>query len=125
MAGSTWDIYKYTSSWVADGTIPRPNEDLVQETISTQQRIKLADGSLAFFTPEIKTEKQVIVLSWVYQTKSLKDKIETYMTNIEYLKIVTHVSGLEFIGRFTVISPRWLVGVEDTWDIQATFELME
>lgn len=127
---STWNLYIFNTSTLefpvsASATIPRPNEDLIHETVSTQQRFKLADGSSAFFTPETKTEKLTITLIWQFQEYSLVQQIQEYMTDNEYIKIETHLSGLEFIGRFVSCSPTWLVGVEDKFNIQANFEVME
>ncbi len=125
---STWNIYKFNTGTLvydSDGTIPRPNEDMDMEVISNQQKFKLADGSDAFVTPEIKSTKQPLNFIWYLQDDTtLKDKLETYMTNNDYLKIVTHTS-LEFIGRFISARTRWLTGQTSMFEIQALFEVME
>lgn len=126
-----WDIYVYntgTLTWDADGTIPRPNSDLTVEMNITQQKVQLADGSYAYFAPETKYERLPIQFSWFHQDQDFKDQIEDYITNYDYLKIVTHIAGDQYtlIGRFVNWRPTWLVGVSpDRWDIEATFEVME
>ena len=89
MARTYWNIYYQESSlsWVADGTIPRPNDVLNYETISTQTAIQLADGSKAYITPEIKSLKNPLIFLWYMDDGTYKDKIEAYILNNEYIKI--------------------------------------
>lgn len=127
MAG--WNIYVWNNStltWDSDGTIDRPNDTLSQDRLSNQQKILLADGSPAYVVPETYVDKQSITLVWFYKLIDLKSQIESYMNDHDYIKIETHVSGIQFIGRFIQFSPIWLTGISpDRWDITATFEVME
>jgi hypothetical protein len=128
---SNWSIYKYntgTLTWDADGTIPHPNADLDVDMVSTQQKISLADGSFAYVSPETKFDRTPLSMTWIYQDQTFKDKLEAYMTNSDYLKIVTHLGSgyYTFIGKFISIKSKWLVGVEpDAFDIDAVFEIEE
>jgi hypothetical protein len=123
---SYWDIYLENSlgTWDDDGTIPRPNDDLQTELTSTQQKIRLADGSNAFIQPEIKRVKEPITMFWADTSSSLRSKIETYMLNGDKVKIVTHTAE-EFIGRFVGLKRVWFSGIDDSYDIQVNFERTE
>lgn len=124
----TWNVFLYSSggTWVADGTINRPNADLSVPILTTQQKIQLANGSKSFLTPEIKYVYDQIKFVWIADDSTIKDKIEAYIQNHDKVKIVTHYSGIEFIGRFTSITPIWLIGQEpDEWDIEAIFEMTD
>lgn len=125
---STWNVYVYntgTLAWDLDGTIPRPNDNLSVSLVHNQQRIKLADGSDAFLTPETRTAKQQLNMVWIQQDKDFVDQIETWMNNHDYLKIETHLASYNYIGRFVGINPVWKVGEDEIWDVQAIFEVME
>ena len=125
---SNWNIYVYntnTLAWDADGTIPRPQADLPDEVTSTQQEITLAEGDVAFIMPETKSKKQPLLFSWFEQDETFKNKIKAYIVDGDYIKIVTHLAGLEYIGRFIALSPTWLVGMTDAWNVDATFVQME
>jgi hypothetical protein len=125
---SNWNIYKWNTStleWDSDSTIPRPNDVLPLERIHNQIRVQLAEGDNAYVTPEIKFLKQPVQLTWLFQDESLVTKLEGYYTNNDYLKIVTHVSGREWEGRFASFAPTWLIGTDgDKYDITGTFEIM-
>lgn len=126
---STWNIYLFntlTETYSLDGTVPRPHEDLDVSVISNQVRSTLADGSMVFITPETKSQLQPLTFVWRLQDETFYNVIQTYMTNNSYLKIVTHLAGKIFIGRFISLSGRWLVGIDgDYFEIIATFERME
>lgn len=125
---SDWNIYKWNTStllWDADGTIPRPQENLDDEISSTQQKYTLADGSNAFMTPETKYIKEPLNFKWFLQDLVFKEKIETYFSNNDYLKIETHQATITYIGRFIHFKPTWLIGQTDTWEVEAQFERME
>ena len=126
---SNWNIYKLEAdlvTWTLDGTVPRPNADLAEEIISTQQKNILANGDTAFVAPETKSMNQPLEIVWLYQDITFKNKIKTYIENYDYLKIVTHVGGEEYIGRFANFRPVHLSGVSpDTYDISVNFEIME
>lgn len=125
---SNWSVSTYDinlDTYTLTGTIPRPQEDLEEERIATEQEEILADGSQAFIAPETKTNKRPLVFRWFQQSQSLKDQLFDYMANYDYLKITTHLGGVEYIGRFTSVVPKWLVGIEDSWDIQAIFTVEE
>ena len=123
MSRTYWDIYYQESggSWVSDGTIPRANDTLTYEYLSTQMPVQLADGSRAYITPETKYLKNPLVFLWYIDDGTYKTKIENYIINNEYIKIECH-TGTDFIGRFTALKTTHLVGIEDTYDLEATFE---
>lgn len=121
---STWNIYLEESgvSWTADGTIPRPNDDVETETVSTQQRVRLADGSDAFVNLETKTVKEPFTMYFAETTSAFRTKIQTYMGNGDKVKIITHTLE-EFIGRFVSMKRIWLVGTSpDSYDVMITFQ---
>lgn len=124
---TNWNTYVLNSdgvTWDLDGTVPAANENLESEYISTQQKIKLADGSNGFITPETKRIKEPITIYWAETTSALRTKIENYMLDGDKIKIVTHLSE-EFIGRFLSMKRVWFSGVEDSFDVQVVFERME
>lgn len=126
MASLGWSIYTWNGTiWVSDGTIPRPNSSMQIPMLSTQVRLQLMDGSDAYQSPETKSSKQSLVMNWVQQDHDFVEQLRGYIEDNEYLKIVTHISGEEYIGRFIAVTPTWLVGVEDEFEIEATFEVME
>jgi hypothetical protein len=124
---SNWSVYKYnlnTLEWDYHTTVPRSNTDIEEEYLANEQKIKLADGSDAFFSPEIKYTKSQILFTWLNQTDTtLRTLIRTYIEDDEYIKITTHLSGIEYIGRFISFKDKWLVGQEDTFDCEAIFLL--
>ena len=124
---SYWDIYVLNSdgvTWDADVQVPRPNDNLETEYISTQQKIKLADGSNAFITPETKRIKEPITIFWADTTSVLRTQLEDYMLNGDKVKIVTHTAE-EFIGRFINMKRVWFSGIDDSYDIQVILERTE
>ena len=107
-------------------TIPRPNEDLDVSQVSTQQAVQLADGSMGYITPETKFTRQDLTFVWVMQDDTLRTRIQGYIDNHDYIKIETHITGFEFIGRFTSVTSKWLVGEEpDEFLITAVFTRMD
>ena len=127
MAISNWEIFIQDSfeTWISDGTVPRPNEDLPITDLSTQRAFSLADGSKGFVTPETKKQKQPITFIWVADDGTLKTKLDAYLAANEYVRIVTH-TGEEFIGRFISLTRVWLVGIApDEYDWQVIFERQE
>ena len=126
MSRSYWTVYVEESAgtWLADGQIPRPNADFIYDYTSTQSSYQLADGSRAFITPETTYGKGPVSFVWYLDDDgSIKTKIENYLTNNEYLKIVTH-TGTELIGRFINFKITHLLGLDDTYDIEASFDRM-
>lgn len=126
MSRNSWSIYINESgdSWTLDGSIYRPNQDLLEETSSTQQTINLLDGSKAFISPETKSINEPLVFAWIGITVAdgLISKIKTYIQNETRVKIVTHLSD-EYIGYFRNLRPNQLVGQSpDQWDVEVTFE---
>ena len=123
---SNWNIFLANSMdvWVADDTVPRSNENLETTLTSTQQKIRLADGSTAYVRPETKRIYEAVKLTWMNTTSALRTKIETYMANGDKVKIVTH-TGETFIGRFISMNRVWFVGIDDSYDVQVVLERME
>jgi hypothetical protein len=127
MARSSWTIEKLVGiSYVSDGSIYRPNESVTFEMTATQKRVALANGDSAFVTPETKYVKEPLTFTWLLipESDGLKSKIENYVINQDYLRITNHL-GEYYIGRFTQVRKLFLVGEEDTYEIEATFERME
>jgi len=124
---STWNLYTLNSSdvWVLDSTIPRPNEDLQAPIIHNQQERQLADGSFAFFTPETRATKDAISMSWLEQDKNFVDQLTRLIEDHEYIKIETHIPSYTYIGRFISMTPTWLVGRNEVWNVNAIFKRME
>ena len=124
MNRNTWNIYYLSGvSWVADGTIYYPNEDLNTSITSTQKKIILADGDNAYVTPSTKYNKEIINFKWNYIDSTFKSKIQTYTENGTYLKIVDH-HAVDIIGRFIGFTSKESVGIEDAYDLDTTFERM-
>lgn len=126
---STWNIYLYNSTthtYSLDGTVPRPQEDLDVSVLSNQQRSTLATGEPVFVTPETKSQLQPLTFVWHLQSETFYNIIEAYMTNNSYLKIVTHLAGKIFIGRFISLSGKWLIAQDgDYFEMITVFERME
>jgi hypothetical protein len=124
---SNWSIYilESNSSYTDDGYIPRPNQDLETSRVSTQQQIRMADGSNSYVTPEVKSLKDPIQMFFADVSTSLITKINNYIDNGDTVKIVTH-TGEEFIGYFTSIKRVWLTGVApDSYNIQVDLVITE
>lgn len=127
MSRGTWAVEKEVAAvWTSDGTIYRPNESMTFDYVSTQTKISLADGSRAFMIPETRYNKEPLKFTWleIPNTDSLKNKIQNYIINADYLRITTHL-GDQLTGRFVTMSRVWLTNVTDTYDIACTFELMD
>ncbi|RLG10238.1 hypothetical protein DRN69_09350 [Candidatus Pacearchaeota archaeon] len=128
MSVSYWQVYILGSgdSWVSDGQVPRPNDDLSTPLIANMTQITLADGSKAFIFPETKSVKDSITFVWLKDDGTVKEKIEDYIENGTKVKIVTHYTGIEFIGYFSSITPFWRVGQSpDEWNLQVVFSLVD
>lgn len=122
MARTYWDVYyDIGAGWVADGTLPRPNDTLTYNYSSTQTTVQLADGSKAYISPETKSNKETITFVWYWDDGTYKTKIENYINNNTYLRIVTHVP-VHLVGRFTSLRASHVVGLDDSYDLEATFE---
>jgi len=121
----TWDIQiKSGGNWASDGTIYRPNDNLVLNKISTQIKTRLADGDNGFVTPSVKYNDEPIELLWIEVGDETKDKIEGYIESQNDIKIIDH-NNVEYIGRFIGIQVDWAEGnSENLYDIRATFEFM-
>jgi hypothetical protein len=124
---SNWNIYLVNSdgSFTSDGFLPRSNQNVENNTVSTMQQIKLADGSNAQVFPEIKSSKNSFTMFIADSTSDTRTKIQGYIDNASKVKIVTH-TGQEFIGYFTAQQRVWWVGREpDAYDLQLTFQETE
>ena len=87
------------------------------------QKLKLANGSNAFITPETKRIKEPIVMSFIDTTSAFRTQIENYILNGDKVRITTHIAGEVYIGRIINMSRVWLVGIApDSFDIQITLE---
>jgi len=127
MARTNWSVYTRESgeTWVVDGTIPAPNEDLSLPIISTQIKSKTADGDNLFITPSTKYVKEQMEFIWLGDDGTIKDTVSLYIQNGTHLKI-TDSNGNSYIGKFISIEPIWLVGISpDEYTVRAVFEIMD
>lgn len=127
MAKSNWTVSSWNGSiWVADGNIYAPNEAFEDMLVSTQNKIPLADGDFGFVLPSTKYHEEPVKFIWLeipYSDVAFKTKISNYVINATYLKITDSLSST-YIGRFTYLRRIWLLGVANTWDLEAGFERM-
>jgi hypothetical protein len=120
---SNWDLYKEASGggWEAEDGLPRPQQDVTIGRVSNMQVIPLADGTMGFYTPETASSKPDLQFSWFVRDETFSDRIQNYIDNNDYIKIVTH-TGKIYLGRFASVSPVWLVGREpDEFEVTAVF----
>ena len=125
MSRGTWNISYEASggSWIPDGTIAPPNENLEIGLTSTKQRIELSNGDIAYVTPEVKYNKDEMTWRWLMDDGTIKTKLETYLQNDTHLKIEDS-NGDYYYGYFTKIKRVWIVGTaDDEYDIDATFSI--
>jgi hypothetical protein len=101
----------------------RPNENTTISLVSTQVKVKLADGSNAFYNPETKYVKEPITMTWldIPNSNSFRTRLENYVINGTVLRITTHLSE-QFIGNFISVNRVWLTAETDAFDLQAVFE---
>jgi hypothetical protein len=119
-----WSIYSLESgnTYTLDSTIPRPNADFENNSISNIQIFKLSDGSEAFIQPETKYYKDVINMLFIDTTSAFRSLINTYITNGDKLKIITH-DAQTFYGYITNMKRVWLVGISpNQYDVTITFK---
>ena len=130
MSRTSWNVYTQVSgsTYSADGTIYRPNNNVEITKTSTQQKIQLANGDNAFVNPETKSLKNAITFEWLELSDSdfnnLRAKIIAYMDAGTKIKITDH-NSVDYIGRFINCTQVWISGVDDTEDLSATFEQTE
>ena len=124
---STWNI-EYENSggtWTLDTAINRPNADLELQRLSTEVEVKLANGDLAWVSPETKSNKTPITMFFAKTSSGFRTQIENYIINRDKLHITTH-TGETFIGRFIDMKRVWFTGVEpDEFDMQVIFRRTE
>jgi hypothetical protein len=125
---SNWNVYTKTGSgdtWEADGTIPRPNENMDTQILTNSTRVKLASGASGFFTPTVKSYKEAFTFVMLWLDRDVVDKIDGYINNNTLLKIETHTDEV-FIGKITTRQRAWLTGVEpDIYDLMVSFQPYE
>jgi hypothetical protein len=121
---SYWGVYVEGSgtSWDWDYDLQRPNDNLETNKSTNCTRVKLADGSSGFYTPETKSYKEVMNMIFLMVPEATITKIDYYLDNNVKVKIVTH-TGEEFTGKFVSRNRVWLSGVgPDEYDIQVGFQ---
>lgn len=125
MPRGTWTCEKKVGgSWIADGTIHRPNDNFRIPKISTQSKFQLADGDNAYVTPSTKYLDQPINFVWYWDDGTVKTKIEGYINNQNDVKITDDLENV-YIGRFISIDPVRVSGIdEERYDITVTMEIM-
>ena len=121
----TWMVErKIATVWTDEGdTIYRPNMDVGIESLSTQVRTILADGSYAYITPETKANPTSLKMQWTYLEVAFKTQVEAYVNNLYDLRITDH-NAIIYYGRFINIKSNWLKGTADRYDIAAEFQIM-
>lgn len=121
----TIEIENSAGAWEYDGLIQRPNDDIETEYMSTQQKIRLANGSNAFITPETRRLKEPVSMFFAQTSSSFRSQIETYMLNGDKVRITTH-TGEVYIGRFISMKRVWFSGISpDEFDINLVLERTE
>ena len=126
MARNSWNIEIWNgATWVSDGSIYRPNENLNIEITGTQSKVQLANGDNAFFTPEVTYVPQDLVFQWleIYPSDTFLNKIRDYVKNGSYLKLTDHLGNI-YYGKFMNMRRVWLKSVTDTFDIESTYQVM-
>jgi hypothetical protein len=125
MARSTWTVTVRISSgsYISDGTIYRPNEDLEDNVLSTHTKVQLADGSQAFVVPENSSKLDSLKFVWrgIVVADGLIAKIKDYIDGDDQIKITTHLSEV-YTGRFINMTKTHATGQEDIWDVEANFD---
>lgn len=118
-----WTVeYENTSgNWIADTSFYRPNQDLEEYRLSTQQKFKMADGSNGYVLPEYKYVIEPMAMVWYNTTSAFRSKLSGYINNGTKIRITTHTSEV-YIGRFLEYRRTWFVGRTDEYDIVCTFE---
>ena len=125
MARGTWTTESWNGSqWVGETPMYRPNENMALEKQSTQSKIKLADGSNAFFIPETKYVREPMTMQFleIEASDAFISRLSGYVENNTYLKITDHL-GTTHTGKFISLRQVWLTGVGDTMDIETVFEI--
>lgn len=125
MSRGTWNIQvKSGGSWGSVSTIYRPNDAYSITKISTQSKLKLADGSNAFVSPSTKSVEEPFSFTWYWDDGTVKAQIENYITGGSDLKITDDLGNI-YHGRFIAIETNRAVGQDsEKYDIRATFENM-
>lgn len=120
-----WNVFIFGSgpSFIPDGFIPAPNGNFEDVRVSNQTKVRLADGSNAFTTPETVSDKEPIRFVWEALTITERDKFYGYVENSDFLKIVDHLDQIYF-GKFIRVRPVWITGEVDSYDIEILFENM-
>lgn len=125
----TWTIQTKESgdAWASTDTIAPPNDNLVIRKITTQVKIKGADGDNLFMTPSTKYTDEPLVWVWYEDTDgTIKDQVEGYVEAQTDLKIIDDLNN-EWIGRFISVDSTRIVGfatADDKYDVRAVFEQM-
>jgi len=127
MARTTWQVYEEGSGggWSALTTIVVPNMDLQEDIVSTMNKLSLADGTIARLTPEQEYLSQPLSMNWVYlEDSTLYNNLKSWATTGKYLKISTHLSGIEFVGYFTSVRRVWSIAKTE-WNVTAAFDVRD
>ena len=123
MSRNYWTVQSIDSGdvWSNYATIPRPNENFAIGVTSTLIQNQLSNGSLGFVLPETKYMNDQLQFIWYSDTGgTIKSQIEGYVQAGTRFKIIDHLSS-EYIGRFTQVTPVWITGIADEFDITAIF----
>ena len=125
MARSGWlvEIRASGNTWESDGVIYRPNEAFERANKSSMLRIQLADGSYGYATYKNKYNLAPLPMTWYAVDYTFVQKIDTYVQNGEDLRITDHLGNTN-TGRFTDVNSKEAVGMEDTFDAMAVFEII-
>jgi len=122
----TWAVELWNgTSWDADGTIYKSNESLSIDIMSTQSKVRLANGDNAYFAPETLYNNEPLTMRWleISPTDAFITKIQNYVKNKSYVRLTDSLGGT-YTGTFISLRRVWLLGVENTYDLEATLEQM-
>lgn len=128
MSRSYWNVYvkNVSDEWVLDEQLARPNQTLSLPEVSNQTKMKDVDGNNIYFITSTKYSKDPITFIWYEDDdETIRPILEEYLRNNTLIKIETHNANYSFIGKFISTKYDWLTGKEDTFDIEAVFEIME
>lgn len=123
MRTEDWSVSTIDSGdvWTQIDTLARPNEALPLGSTGTLIQNQLADASMVYIIPETKFNYDQLQLIWYADnTGAIKTQIEGYVQNATRLKLIDQ-NAVEYVGYFIQVTPVWLTGISDEYDIASLF----